>query len=76
MNPGDAGGTHSLLQGGVIGEALQALGDGHGVAHRHDVAFLPVSEEIFATRGCRTDHGAAAGERLGLYEGQALFDRG
>lgn len=76
LHAGETGSAHGLLNEGVIGEALQTIGEGGGVADGDDVALLTVGEEVFAACGCGADNGAAAGECLGLDKSEPFFDGG
>ncbi len=44
----EGGVVHSLLEGGVVGEALHPVGQGFDVADGNDEAFDAVGEEVFA----------------------------
>ena len=68
--------THGVLEAGVVGEALEAIGEGVRVADGDDEAFDAIDEEVLAAGVGGTEDGAAAGHGLGLNEGESFLDAG
>jgi hypothetical protein len=69
-------GGHLLLEGGVVGELLEAVGEGCCVAVGDDEALDSVGEEVFGAGCGGGDDRATAGHGLALDEGEALLDAG
>ena len=67
-------GAHACAEIRVVGELLQAIGEGDGVATGNDEAFDAVGEEVFGSGGGGGNDGASAGQGLAQDEGEALFD--
>ena len=76
VNAGEGCGGELRAQGGIVGELLQAEGEGVGVAVGNDETLDSVGEEVFGAGGGGGDDGASAGQGLALDEGQALLDAG
>ena len=76
VDAGDGGGGHLRAQGGVVGELLEAEGEGDGVAWLDDEACLVIREKMFGPGGAAGDDWASAGHRLGHDHAEALFDAG
>ena len=71
----EGGGGHLLLQGGIVGELLQAGGERVEIAVGDDEAFDSIGKEVFGAGGFGGDDGALTGHGLGLDEREAFLDR-
>ena len=76
VDAGEGGGGHSGAEGWVVGELLEAEGEGASVARRDDKACLVICEKMFGSGGAAGDDWASAGHRLGHDHAEALFDAG
>ena len=64
------------MKGGIVGESLQAVGEGGDIAHGDYEPFDATGEEVFAASVGGAENGAAAGESLSLDECETLFNTG
>ncbi len=59
-------------RGVILGECGHRVAQSIGVAHRNDTAFLPVGDQIRASRGIADDHGSSASQSFNRRSGATL----
>jgi hypothetical protein len=72
----ERGFAHALLERWIVGELLEAGGDGFRRSDGNHKALYSVGEKIFSSGVGAADERAAARKSLRLHQGQAFFNGG
>lgn len=76
VDAGEGCGGDADAEGGVVGELLEAAGEGGNVAWLDDKTCVVIRKKMFGSGGAGSEDGTATRHRLGHYETEALFDAG
>src|ERR1017187_4946816 len=63
VDAGEGSDGHAGAEGGVVGELLEAVGEGSNVARLDDKACLVICKKMFGSGGAAGDDRASAGHR-------------